>query len=42
LIICLILPRYGQSLMKCPDFPQLKQSVDELGRAGKRVSGTPD
>jgi hypothetical protein len=30
---------YGQSLMKCPDFPQLKQLVEELGRAGKRVLG---
>jgi hypothetical protein len=23
--------------MKCPDFPQLKQPLEELGRAGKRV-----
>jgi hypothetical protein len=30
---------YGQSLMKCPNFPQLKQPVDELGSAGKRVPG---
>jgi hypothetical protein len=30
---------YVQSLMKCPDFPQLKQLVEELGRAGKRVLG---
>jgi hypothetical protein len=30
---------YVQSLMKCPDFPQLKQPVDELGSAGKRVPG---
>jgi hypothetical protein len=28
---------YGQSLMKCPDFPQLKQPVDELGSAGKQA-----
>jgi hypothetical protein len=25
--------------MKCPDFPQLKQPVEELGRVGKRVPG---
>jgi hypothetical protein len=25
--------------MKCPDFPQLKQPVDKLGSAGKRVPG---
>jgi hypothetical protein len=25
--------------MKCSDFPQLKQQVEELGRAGKWVSG---
>jgi hypothetical protein len=31
---------YGQSLMKCPDFPQLKQPIDELWSAGKRVPGT--
>jgi hypothetical protein len=28
-------------LIKCPDFPQLKQPVEELGRAGKRVPGAP-
>jgi hypothetical protein len=33
---------YGQSLMKYPDFPQLKQPVDELGSAGKRVPGALD
>jgi hypothetical protein len=32
---------YGQSLIKCPDFPQLKQPVEELGRAGKWVPGAP-
>jgi hypothetical protein len=26
-------------LMNCPDFPQLKQPVDELGSAGKRAPG---
>jgi hypothetical protein len=25
--------------MKCPDFPQLKQLVDELGSAGKQALG---
>jgi hypothetical protein len=30
----------GQSLIKCPDFPQLKQLLDELGKAGKRVPGS--
>jgi hypothetical protein len=25
--------------MKCPDFPQLKHPLEELGRAGKRVPG---
>jgi hypothetical protein len=25
--------------MKCPDFPQLNQLVDELGSAGKQVPG---
>jgi hypothetical protein len=28
--------------MKYPDFPQLKQPVDELGSAGKRVPGALD
>jgi hypothetical protein len=26
-------------LMKCPDFPYLKQPLEELGRAGKRTPG---
>jgi hypothetical protein len=30
---------YEQSLMKCPDFPQLKQPLKELGMTGKRVPG---
>jgi hypothetical protein len=25
--------------MKCSDFPQLKHSLEELGRVGKRVPG---
>jgi hypothetical protein len=25
--------------MKCPDFPQFKQPVDEVGSAGKRAPG---
>jgi hypothetical protein len=25
--------------MKCPDLPQLKQPLDELGTAGKRAPG---
>jgi hypothetical protein len=28
--------------MKCPDFPQLKQPVEELGRVGKQVLGALD
>ena len=27
--------------MKCPDLPQLKHPVEELGKAGNRVPGAP-
>jgi hypothetical protein len=30
---------YGQSLMKCSDFPQLKQLVEELGEQGNEYQG---